>query len=283
MNSIRFHHHHPPTVMLTMNASTLVTTTTPTSGHRQCDDDDDDRVMDLSSIEKCCRDTGLEVWVFCVIPQPRVRRAALFWAMFPSWPRSAMLKVILAFWRLQVSLRRAAALEAEVTRLKAVVGRRAGNIWEMRKDELMEVARKELGFTTAQLAKETVVTLREKIRRSRTEARIEADPLASLPKGLERMSQQDLVRECLARSLDPQALPDQQHRGAFRTRPQMILMIREDVELRITSSQTEPSPTPRTPRTSSKQSRRGSERAVGDSRGSSDFAVADWEMADGSR
>ena len=87
-----------------------------------------------------------------------------------------------------------------MTRLKAVVGRRAGNIWEMRKDELMEVARKELGFTAAQLAKETVVTLRENIRRSRAETRSEADPLASLPKGLERMSQQDLVRECLARS-----------------------------------------------------------------------------------
>ena len=190
-----------------------------------------------------------------------------------------MLRAILACWRLQVSLRRTAALEAEVTRLKAVVGRRAGNIWEMHKDELMEVARKELGFTTAQLAKETVVTLREKIRRSRAETRSEADPLASLPKGLERMSQQDLVRECLARSLDPQALPDQHQRGAFRTRPQMILMIREDVELRITSSQTEPSPTPRTPRTSSKHSRR----SLGDSRGSSDPVVVDWEMADGSR
>ena len=108
-------------------------------------------------------------------------------------------------------------------------------------------------MTPAQAEHETVITLREKIRRSRAQAREESDPLAALPRGLDMMSAEALVQECLTRGLDPLALQGQ--RGQYKTRPQMILMIREDVELRISTSQTEPPPTARSRRTSSVPSR----------------------------
>ena len=123
----------------------------------------------------------------------------------------------------------------------------------MHKIKLMEVARRELGMTPAQAEHETVITLREKIRRSRAQARDESDPLAALPHGLDRMNAEARVQECLTRGLDPIALPGQ--RGQYKTRPQMILLIREDVELRTSTSQTEPPPTARTRRMNSAPSR----------------------------
>ena len=112
----------------------------------------------------------------------------------------------------------------------------------MKKSDLVEVAQRELGVTMSQANSETVLTLREKIRRNRSQAAEEKDPLSRTPKGLERMTVEALLAECAVRRLDTEALPGSTRR--LKTRPQMILMIREDVELR---SSTLPTPAATTP------------------------------------
>ena len=142
-------------------------------------------------------------------------------------------------WRLQTALALLAAFRSENQRVVALVGRKSSSIWGMNKEDLIEEARKELGLQRAAAEKETVTTLREKIRRSKAQRKAEMDPLSNLPKGLDRMTAAQLKEECVTRSISTDPLPDQ--RGSTMTRPQMILKIREDVELRSAISSPEES------------------------------------------
>ena len=158
-----------------------------------------------------------------------------------------LLRLTFAAWRLVTSLTETASLKADNERMTEMLGKKAHSLWTMRKEDLIETARKELGMSRAQAEKETVVTLRERIRRERSVAVEQADPLLILPKGLESMKADDLAQECIKRGLDVSPLPGQ--RGARKTRPQMILMIREYVELQSSSSQAAAaSPTEAVPR-----------------------------------
>ena len=123
-------------------------------------------------------------------------------------------------------------LKSENRSLSERLGKQKDSIWQMRKEELIEVARRELGMPRYDAEKETVTTLREKIRRNRSQSQEEADPIMTLPKGLERMTAERLCNECQMRGLDVSPLPGQ--RGTIKTRAQMILLIREDVELKST-------------------------------------------------
>ena len=120
------------------------------------------------------------------------------------------------------------ALRSESRRLNDVLGRKAESIWQMNKEELIELARKEMGISRTMAEKETVVTLREKIRQNRTQQQQASNPLLSLPKGLERMTAEQLLVECELRGLDISPLPGS--RGGHKTRPQMIIMIRAFAE-----------------------------------------------------
>jgi hypothetical protein len=93
----------------------------------------------------------------------------------------------------------------------------------MTKGELMEVARKELGMSMSQSAKETVVTLREKIRSQRTVSEMASDFRTTIPKNLNGMIKADLQAEVTLRELP--LIP-------MATRPQMIVQIRDDVNTR---------------------------------------------------
>ena len=79
------------------------------------------------------------------------------------------------------------AVRSELGRLKEKLGKQAESIWRMKKDELVEVARRELGLTQAQAQEETVLVLRERIRSHRFENRYQqmmsTNPDAHLPKG----------------------------------------------------------------------------------------------------
>ena len=117
------------------------------------------------------------------------------------------------------------ALGSECERLRTLVGKKASSIWTMNKAELVETARKELGWTLSQCEKETVTTLRERIRSVRHVCQMTDDPLAKVPTGLEKMKVDELKIEIMNRSL-PEPSPC--------TRAQMICMIRDDVAMRTT-------------------------------------------------
>ena len=87
-------------------------------------------------------------------------------------------------WKLVLTERVLVGQMAEVQSLKAKLGKKSDSIWTMNKADLAEVARKELGMTLAQAAKETVLTLREKIKTSRKATEVSLDPMCHIRKGL---------------------------------------------------------------------------------------------------
>ena len=122
-----------------------------------------------------------------------------------------------------------AALTRETQRLQEKVGAKSNSIWHANKAELQELARKELGMTMAQSANETVVTLRERIRRARDLAKTCENPEFKLPPGLERMKLEDLILEAASRGLPGLPKP---------TRAALIVQIRDHVDALILLSQT---------------------------------------------
>ena len=116
----------------------------------------------------------------------------------------------------------AEAAQTEVERLKMKRETGSESIWHMKKEELVEVARRELGQTRAQAEKETVLTLRELVRRKRKDNQFQENPLNSLPKGLGAMKKEELMDEALKRNLPTEN----------QTRAGLILLIRDDVESR---------------------------------------------------
>ena len=98
------------------------------------------------------------------------------------------------------------------------------SIWKMKKEDLLEVARRELGLEPHQLEKVTVLEIREKIRQHRVENKAARDPLLQVPKGLSKMTVAELSRECEVRNIELEAIPSGS-RGPSRA--QMIIAIKE--------------------------------------------------------
>ena len=95
------------------------------------------------------------------------------------------------------------------------------------------MALSELDVNQEQAENMTVITLREKLRANREVHRmaksILQDSFDQLPQRLEKMKLEELKDECARRSLPL---------TAKATRPQLIVMIRDDVESRIQHAQT---------------------------------------------
>ncbi len=95
----------------------------------------------------------------------------------------------------------------------------------MKKDELVEVARRELGLSQAQAQAETVLVLREHIRSHRAEVRcqqvLSTSPDAQTPRGLQRMSHSELAQECSRRGIE---IPAGYSNRVQATRAQMIIL-----------------------------------------------------------
>ena len=94
----------------------------------------------------------------------------------------------------------------------------------MKKEDLLEVARRELGLEPHQLEKVTLLEIREKIRQHRVENQAVQDPRLQVPKGLSKMTVAELRRECEARNIEIEAIPFGS-RGPNRA--QMIIAIKE--------------------------------------------------------
>ena len=99
------------------------------------------------------------------------------------------------------------------------------SIWTMQKAELVEVARRELGLTLMAAQKETVPTLRERIRNQRMATTIEDSPLRIKPKGLSKMTLQELKDEAETRNIP---LPKPSTRG------KLLVLINDDLYIRQT-------------------------------------------------
>ena len=84
------------------------------------------------------------------------------------WVRSLLVRLVFASWKMVKALTTNQALTAENERLMRAATP-TESIWRMRKEELVEVAIAELGVTRTQANAETVIVLRERIRRSRKE------------------------------------------------------------------------------------------------------------------
>ena len=67
-------------------------------------------------------------------------------------------------WRLVAVLTDLESLRTDNKRLIEKLGKQSASIWTMKKAELVEIARQELGMTRAKAEQETVVSLRERIR-----------------------------------------------------------------------------------------------------------------------
>ncbi|MCH2143445.1 MAG: hypothetical protein MK077_10685 [Phycisphaerales bacterium] len=144
-------------------------------------------------------------------------------ALVVPWTRLAALRVIFLSWVNHLLKADLEISEASNARLQALLGKKAKSIWNLHKVDLVQIAMDELGMTLAYAERQSVVSLREKIRRKRQELTHQEDPKNRLPPNVDRMKKLDLLNECLIRDLP---LPE----GA--SRPMMIVAIRDDVEQR---------------------------------------------------
>jgi len=124
------------------------------------------------------------------------------------------------------------ALSTENARLERLTGKKKSSLWDMNKAELKEKAQRDLGMTESQLEKETVTSLRERLRSQRDVVAMLTDPLAKTPKGLDSLLKEELKQECIIRQI---TLPEP------CTRPKMIVLIKDDIAVRMTlENQPEP-------------------------------------------
>ena len=142
------------------------------------------------------------------------------------------MRLALGSWKLAGAQAMSQALLAENERLHRINPKES--IWQMKKAELVELGVSELGVSRAQATRMTVEELRERLRVSRKQSKEEEDPLTKLPVGMGKMKAADLVVECTKRCIS--VAPLQGEKGSQKTRPQMMLEIRNDVARRTTAS-----------------------------------------------
>jgi hypothetical protein len=160
----------------------------------------------------------------------------------------AKLKVILWRWRAIILEELSEELMQENVKLKRLINPKPdSNIWVMRKEDLVEAAICELKLTRTQAEEMTVVRLREKLRAQRAIYRRQIDPRCQIPKGLEKMTRDQLSQICLDRGLEKVLLAEGSEKV---TRPKMIVAIREDVERWIQQTKGEVSSPKATPKPS---------------------------------
>ena len=112
-----------------------------------------------------------------------------------------------------------AALQSEVTSLRTQ-SNRPKSIWNMSKAELVEKAYEELGMSRAKAEEHTVTYLQQKLKRNKDLTSLQADPMAVMPKGLER-----LTKDALLKIMEERQLP----LGLKPIRASMIVAITDHV------------------------------------------------------
>ena len=101
-------------------------------------------------------------------------------------PKALALRQIFLTWLVGTVQSSKDVLDATVQSLAAQQAKKSDSLWSMNKADLIETARKELGYTWAFAEKYTVLELRELVRRNRDSAQSTVDPF--------RLFQQDSPR-----------------------------------------------------------------------------------------
>ena len=151
--------------------------------------------------------------------------------VFPSHYRRIVKRVIFLSWKDLTGSTLKEAFRSEVERLQDLVGRQKESVWLMRKEQLIQLARQELDMPRHVAEKETVVSLRERLRRARADREVHAQPINSqavLPRGLEKMPREALIQECVQRGINPENAVARTGKTG-KTRPEMVVAIRDHV------------------------------------------------------
>ena len=115
--------------------------------------------------------------------------------------KSFVLRQIFSAWLVETLRDSQVVLNATVQSLASQQAKKSDSLWSMNKADLIETARKELGYTWAFAEKYTVIELRELIRRNRDSAQSTVDPFQTLPVGLSKLKQDVPMTECHLRSI----------------------------------------------------------------------------------
>ena len=133
-------------------------------------------------------------------------------------------QIVFLKWALFVTRKTKDSYALEMVLAKERGGDKPTSIWKMNKSELVHVARAELSMALAEADGKTVVVLRELIRNNREKTKASQDVHERIPPGLEKMKLAEMLVECKARALPEIEKP---------TRPRLIQMIRDDVDMRL--------------------------------------------------
>ena len=134
---------------------------------------------------------------------------------------SGLARIVLVQWHRNVLLEKVSRLQREVEGYETEVARllletsgsaKEPSIWRMKKSELQEVALQEMGMPLVESEGIVVPLLRDQIRRHRDMSKATADPLATLPKHLQRRSIEELRAMHAERGL---AMPDKDTKVAY--------------------------------------------------------------------
>ena len=132
---------------------------------------------------------------------------------------TTLLRVAFDTWRLFFMIEINAHLRGEETRLRKLVGKKANSIWMMNKDSLSEVAVNEVpGLSRDACQKMRKAELQFVIKTQRDSAKPDA-PVSTLPKGLARMTHQQLMALATERNI---VTEDASKRYGVKVREQLI-------------------------------------------------------------
>lgn len=135
--------------------------------------------------------------------------------------KQLLLAAMFAAWKATTMEEKCVSAQAENSHMQKMLGKQATSIWSMGKDQLVEVAVKEVpGLTREQARAMRKGEIQLMVKKCRDAVAIE--PM--LPKGLTRMKHQELMEEADKRGI---STTDPTKRSAVKVREQLIADIKE--------------------------------------------------------
>ena len=135
--------------------------------------------------------------------------------------KQLLLAAMFAAWKATTMEEKCVSAQAENSHMRKMPGKQATSIWSMGKDQLVEVAVKEVpGLTREQARAMRKGEIQLMVKKCRDAVAIE--PM--LPKGLTRMKHQELMEEADKRGI---STTDPTKRSAVKVREQLIADIKE--------------------------------------------------------
>ena len=144
-----------------------------------------------------------------------------------KWTVHLLMKSMFVCWASQTKDEKIQDLSERTEALARQLGKKAESIWLMNKQELVQLGLKELGKSREELEKMRKGELQHKIKTKRDED--QGVKKVNLPKGLSRMTHQELLNEAQQRGVDT---GDEKKRYGMKVREQLIADIKAYEEAR---------------------------------------------------